>query len=190
MSAFDVDDFVERCVVAGREDEPRLAMVEVLEQAVADPDAIIASLPPTTGALNVLYGSAELTVLHLVWTPHMELPAHDHRMWAAIAIYAGKEDNTFYRRSASDPTTIDTSGGTTLETGDVQLLGRETIHSVVNPSTRHTGAIHVYGGDFVHEPRSQWGPGELRERPYDMDYIRDLFAAEAAGQRSTETSPQ
>jgi hypothetical protein len=39
-----------------------------------------------------------------------------------------------------------------------------------------TGAIHVYGGDFVNQPRSQWGPGPEEERPYDLDIARRQFA--------------
>ena len=35
--------------------------------------------------------------------------------------------------------------------------------------TSSPGAIHVYGGDFINQPRSQWGPGPLEERPYDTD---------------------
>jgi predicted metal-dependent enzyme (double-stranded beta helix superfamily) len=178
---FDLDDFVSRCVAAGRETEPRGAVREVLERAVSDPTAMAETLRPDSGGLTVLHGSPDVTVLHLVWSPHMQLPAHDHLMWAAIAIYTGKEDNTFYRRSITEPSTIERSGGTTLVTGDVRMLGRETIHSVTNPLAGHTGAIHVYGGDFVHQPRSQWGPGEPVERPYDMDYFRQQFVEDPPG---------
>ena len=45
----------------------------------------------------------ELTVLHVVWAPRMTIYPHDHRMWAAIGIYAGQEDNSFFRRSAPEP---------------------------------------------------------------------------------------
>jgi predicted metal-dependent enzyme (double-stranded beta helix superfamily) len=49
------------------------------------------------------------------------------------------------------------------------LLGDDTIHSVANPRTHEfTGAIHVYNGDFVNQPRSQWDPDTLEEQPHDM----------------------
>jgi predicted metal-dependent enzyme (double-stranded beta helix superfamily) len=115
-------------------------------------------------------------VLHVVWAPRMRIFPHDHRMWAAIGIYAGQEDNAFYRRTGDAPTTLVESGGKQLTTGDVAVLGAETVHAVANPRDHLTGAIHVYGGDFVHEPRSQWGPGKLEERPYDIDEARKLFA--------------
>jgi predicted metal-dependent enzyme (double-stranded beta helix superfamily) len=186
VSRFDIDDLVQRLVAAGTGDEPRRSVSEELERAVSAGTAMADAIRPDIGGLTILHHAPDLTILHLVWSPHMVLPAHDHRMWAAIAIYTGEEDNTFYRRSTLERAEIEESGGVTLRAGDVQLLGRETIHSVTNPLERHTGAIHVYGGDFVNEPRSQWGPGELVERPYDMDYISDLFAAERAAIRAVE----
>jgi len=71
---------------------------------------------------------------------------------------------------------VTSSGGKELRTGDVLLLGKDAIHGVTNPLDRVTGAIHVYGGDFVNQPRSQWGPGPLEERPYDLDVARAQFA--------------
>jgi predicted metal-dependent enzyme (double-stranded beta helix superfamily) len=40
---------------------------------------------------------------------------------------------------------------------------------------RHTGAIHVYGGDFVGTPRSQWDAESLDEQPYDLEAVRQAF---------------
>ena len=34
---------------------------------------------------------------------------------------------------------------------------------------RLTGAIHVYGGDFFNEPRSEWDSETLVEKPYDVE---------------------
>lgn len=65
------------------------------------------------------------------------------------------------------------------------VLGEHVIHAVANPTDRLTGAIHVYGGDFVHKPRSQWGPGPREERPYDMDEINRQFAEANQAWRET-----
>ncbi|MBV8559149.1 MAG: hypothetical protein JO050_00150, partial [Acidimicrobiia bacterium] len=85
--------------------------------------------------------------------------------------------NTFFRRNPDQPTTVASSGGKELREGDVLVLGKDAIHGVANPLDRITGAIHVYGGDFVDQPRSQWGPGPLEERPYDLDTVNAQFAA-------------
>jgi predicted metal-dependent enzyme (double-stranded beta helix superfamily) len=55
-------------------------------------------------------------------------------------------------------------------------LGADTVHSVDNPTGRFTGAIHVYGGDFVNQPRSQWDPESLVEQPYDLEQGLRVFA--------------
>jgi predicted metal-dependent enzyme (double-stranded beta helix superfamily) len=181
---FDVDDLVARCQDAIGETEPRRAIREVLERTLARPDEVASALDPEEGGLTLLHNTDDLTVLHVVWAPGMELFPHDHRMWAAIGIYTGQEDNAFYRRTAPDAGTLTESGGRSLTTGDTIVLGTETIHGVANPLRRLTGAIHVYGGDFVRRPRSQWGPGPREERPYDIEVARRQFAEANAAWRS------
>jgi predicted metal-dependent enzyme (double-stranded beta helix superfamily) len=44
-----------------------------------------------------LYSSADLTILNVVWGPRMTIMPHNHRMWAVIGIYTGREDNIFWR---------------------------------------------------------------------------------------------
>ena len=184
---FDVDRLIADCVVASEEAEPRRAIRAVLERAVAEPESIADALRPTEGGLQLLHHTSTLTVLHIVWAPHMRLYPHDHRMWAAIGIYAGREDNAFFRRDPEAPRLLVESGGKEVAVGDVLLLGDDAIHAVTNPVDRLTGAIHVYGGDFVNQPRSQWGPGPREERPHDMNLLRRQFAdanrawAESAG---------
>jgi predicted metal-dependent enzyme (double-stranded beta helix superfamily) len=158
------------------ESDSRRAIKEVLERTVAEADAVADALRPREGGLNVLLSGPDLTVLNVVWAPGMQLFPHEHRMWATIAIYAGQEDNTFYRRRPDNPSTVVESGGKEVRTGDVLLLGHEAIHGVTNPLDRITGAIHVYGGDFLSQPRSQWGPGPLEERPYDLDVAQAQFS--------------
>jgi hypothetical protein len=59
------------------------------------------------------------------------------------------------------------------------------IHSVLNPTGRMTRALHIYGGDFFAppEPRSEWDPESLVERPWDMDDTNRLFAEAEARAR-------
>jgi predicted metal-dependent enzyme (double-stranded beta helix superfamily) len=171
---FDVDDLVVACRAAAADPEPRLAIRDVLERAVADPRAIADALPPTRAEMVALYVSPEVTVLKLVWAPGMTLGPHDHRMWAAIGLYSGGEDNRFYRRHGDE---LDDSGGRSLHPKDVCLLGDDVVHAVHNPTAEHAGAIHVYGGDFFTTQRSEWTGAPLREGPFDIDRVRSLFEA-------------
>ena len=75
------------------------------------------------------------------------------------------------------PTRVEAAGARTLLAGDVAPLGKDIIHSVTNPLGRPTGAIHVYGGDFFAQPRSEWDEENLAERPYNIDRIKSFFAS-------------
>ena len=179
----DRDELVASCISASEKAEPRLAVKGVLERAVRDFRDEVGR--PEGGWLDVWYLSPTLTVLNAVWPPGMSLYPHDHRMWAAIGIYGGQEDNTFYRRSDGR---LVPSGGKELRQRDVVLLGTDTIHAVHNPLRHYTGAIHVYGGDFVNSVRSQWDPETLVEEPYDLEAVRARFdAAERAYEESRTT---
>ncbi len=170
---FDVDSFVSGCRAALDESQPQLAIREIVERAVATPGSIDDALGvASTGGFQTLHASAELTILQFVWPPGVVLFPHDHRMWAAIGIYGGGEDNTFYRRG---PERIEISGGKQLEAGDVALLGTDTIHSVANPRRQYTAAIHVYGGDYFGTPRSQWD-ADGHEQPFDVEAVRRTLA--------------
>lgn len=173
---FDIDRFIGDCRAAVSEAEPHGAVREHLERAVSDPTAVGDALAPTEGGITVVHGAPDLTILHVVWAPGMRIFPHNHNMWAAIGIYAGQEDNEFFRRASDDPRRLASSGGRELAEGDVCLLGDDTIHAVTNPRRHLTAAIHVYAGDFLNEPRSQWGPGPEVERPYDIDEARRRFA--------------
>lgn len=181
---FDVDSFIADCLGAIAETEPRRAIKEVLARAVSEPEAVARALPPERAGIERLHVSPELTVIKVVWAPGMRLFPHDHRMWAAIGIYGGQEDNTFYRRA---PEGVVASGGRELRRRDVALLGDDTIHAVANPVDRFTGAIHVYGGDFFTQPRSEFDPETLAERPYDVERAFAVFeAANAAYEQARQ----
>ena len=174
---FDIDDLIVDLRAAVDETEPRRAVREVLERAMSEPGEIAEAMDPQEGGITLVHHTPELTVLNVVWAPGMELYPHDHRMWAAIGIYEGIEDNAFFRRPSPDAKTLVDSGGKHLHVGDTIVLGDDVIHSVANPGRKLTGAIHVYGGDFVNQPRSQWGPGPEEERPYNIEDAHRQFAA-------------
>src|SRR5215218_7348713 len=158
----DVERFVAECRASLNEPEPRLAVSDLLEQTVSEPAQCEAALPATRAELTTLFQSPELTVLKVVWAPGMSIWPHDHSMWAAIGIYAGQEDNTFFRRANG---AIEPRRTRELSTTDVVLLGDDVIHAVHNPLEQCTGAIHVYGGDFFNRDMAQWDPETLERQP-------------------------
>lgn len=101
-------------------------------------------------------------------------------MPAIIGIYSGREDNIFWRRrpGASDGK-LDAAGAHALSQGDASILARDVIHSVTNPIPRFTGALHVYAGDFLQTPRSEWDPESLCERSYVEKALRFFEHANA-----------
>ena len=102
----------------------------------------------------------------------MVFKPHDHRMWAVIGIYGGREENFFYRRSQDGLTR---HGMKVMDPKDTTPLGASIIHAVTNPLDRITGALHVYGGDFFATPRSEWDPKTFVEQPYDMQHTLRAF---------------
>jgi predicted metal-dependent enzyme (double-stranded beta helix superfamily) len=171
-----IDEMVAACVAANDESEPRTAVRDVLKGAMTDA-ALAAELERLPLGLTALYSSAALTVMSVIWPPLINLFPHDHRMWAVAGIYSGREDNALYRRQGA---TIVSSGGTTLDEGDVQMLGESAIHAVHNPQRRYTGAVHVYGGDFLGAARSQWDAETLEERPWRLEDAQRAFTEAAA----------
>lgn len=174
--AFDRERFVADCIAAQRERDAQPAVRSVLERAVREPARVLAALGPAQKAgLDVLHRSATLTIFAAHWAPRMSLPTHDHRMWALIGIYAGREDNILWRRTARG---LEAYGADVLFAGHVAALAPDAIHSVTNPLTRFTGGIHIYGGDFFATPRSQWDPETLVEEASDGAKIEALFERE------------
>ena len=170
---FDLDRFVTDCRAALTEHSPQAATREIVRRAVVQPGEVERVLgTPTEGKFVTLYHAPDLTILNLIWAPGMVLFPHDHRMWAVIGLYGGREDNTFYRRT---PQGLVRTGGKNLTTADVVILGDQVIHAVTNPSTQFTGALHVYGGDFFAAPRSEFDPDTFEERPYDAEKVKRLF---------------
>ncbi len=161
----DLDGFVAECLTARAEPQPALAVKEILERLVGEPESVAAALHAQPG-VAVLHRSPDLTVLSVVIPAGLPqtLP-HDHRMWAVVGIYQGHEDNQFFRRSE---TGLVESSGSSLGVSDTLAMGDDTIHAIRNPLERDAlAAIHVYGGDLVGAHRSMWTRPNYDEQTYD-----------------------
>ncbi len=181
---FELERFIADCRDAVGADPSHRGVREVVARAVSDPSAVLAGLgEPARAGVDPLYRSDALTILNVVWGPHMTVMPHNHLMWAVIGVYTGREDNIFWRRLpageqgwAARPG-IEAARAKSLGARDAEPLGHDIIHTVTNPLPRLTGAIHVYGGDFYAVSRSEWDPETLTERPYDRDKNLRLFEA-------------
>jgi predicted metal-dependent enzyme (double-stranded beta helix superfamily) len=182
--AFDLPRFIGDCRSALGERRPQPAIGELAARAIADPAALLAALgEPRRAGIEALHHAPDLTILNVVWAPHMTLMPHDHRMWAVIGIYVGREDNIFWRRLGDEaPGRVEAAGARAVAKGEVVSLGKDIIHSVTNPIPRLTGALHIYGGDFFGQRRSEWDPETLDERPFQVE--RALQQFEAANARA------
>jgi predicted metal-dependent enzyme (double-stranded beta helix superfamily) len=182
---FALDQFIADCRSARKADPSHKLVREVLARAVCDPAAVLKELgEPERAEVQRLYHSEELTILNVIWAPKMTIMPHDHRMWAVIGVYSGREDNIFWRRiPGCRGGKLEAAGAQALSTGDAEPLGHNIIHSVTNPIGRLTGAIHVYGGDFFRAERSEWDPETLIEGPFDVEKNLRLFEEANANKR-------
>ena len=172
---FTVEEFVASCQKALKEHTPEQAVQELVAQVMSDPLELEAALGTPPGAkLTTLHHSSELTVLNIIWPPGISLYPHEHNMWAVIGLYGGQEDNTFYTRN-KEGTGLIRTGAQELHSHDAIALPKDAIHAVANPRSEFTGAIHVYGGNFFEEPRSQWASEESEEVPYNVEQVRRVF---------------
>ena len=170
---FDKERFVEDCKRAVADGQA--AIRELVERAVSDPAALHRAFgEPEHAGITTLHKASDLTVIHFVWAPCMTLMPHNHQMYSVVGVYCGREDNVFWRRNAAS---IEAASAKSLGTGDVSALGKDTIHSVLNPTGRMTCALHVYGGNFFEppQPRSAWDHETLAEGPYDVERVRAIF---------------
>jgi predicted metal-dependent enzyme (double-stranded beta helix superfamily) len=170
---FDTDQLTSDCRAALREQDTRAAIDEIVSRAISDPGQILRVLgEPQQSGVQAIHRAPDLTILNVIWGPGLEIFPHDHRMWAVIGVYGGREDNSFYRRGDGG---LVRHGNKVLEQRDTIALGDSIIHSVKNPLQQFTAALHVYGGDFFDTPRSEWDPETLEEHPYDIEHALRVF---------------
>jgi len=170
---FQKERFIEECRAALKGRDAQAAIRELVEKVVSEPAHIVRELgEPKLAGVETIYRADDLTILNLCWGPGMKFKPHDHRMWAVIGIYGGREQNIFYRRNEHGLTQ---HGSKELNTKDTIPLGAAIIHAVTNPLDQITGAIHVYGGDFFATTRSEWDPATFEERPYDVEHTMRAF---------------
>lgn len=169
-----VERFVADCQEACATGPSRVR--DLIAQTISDPLDLLSALEsPDVAGMRTVHRASDLTILHVVWGPKMEVLPHDHRMWAVIGVYAGCEVNRFWRRAIGRG--LHSVAEATLWAGDAVLLDAGVIHSVANPLARSTGSIHVYGGDFFAVERSEWASGRAGEERFDPQRAVQRFSS-------------
>jgi predicted metal-dependent enzyme (double-stranded beta helix superfamily) len=93
----DLERFIDDCRRSLAGVHVERAVRELVERVVAEPRALRQALgEPERAGIQALHRSAQLTILNVTWAPGMSVMPHDHRMWAVIGIYSGREDNVFW----------------------------------------------------------------------------------------------
>lgn len=153
---FDPDEFVAACTRAAQDSDPVGGVRDVVDAAIRLGSAIDVALGPSRSiGPDTLFRSPDLTVQRISWPGGSAAAPHEHRMWAVVGVYAGRELNTLYQREGS---TVVEDRVVPVETGEVFVLGPDAVHTVANPDRRWTAGLHVYGGDIVGVERSAWLP--------------------------------
>lgn len=183
---FDIDEFVASCRESLAEgSRAAVAVSEQIDRATSMPFALEEAVGELADApsFTTWHRSPELTILHVVWPPAVDLFPHDHTMWAAIGLYGGREDNSFFRR-LDDGTLEKRDADVSLRAGDSIVLGSEAVHAVSNPSREWTGSIHCYGGDYFTDGRQMWPDPAGSAMPFDSGRLVDVLAAAAQTARA------
>ena len=177
---FDPQEFVSKCLQALTDPDAELAVREIVSETVSQPEALQAGLATTAPGPITWYQSPALTVQRIVWPNGVITPPHEHRMWAVVGVYQGQEDNTLWKRI---PHGVEEVGSRELSARDVLLLGPDAIHAVANPCRYPTIGLHVYGGDIISTPRSEWDYAGQNEHLFDIAKVEEIVAGLMAKSR-------
>jgi len=119
------------------------------------------------------------SVVCVVFPPGATTPVHDHLIWGLVAVYAGVEEETVYKRLDDGST----PGYASLEKVGTQRNAKRSIslvippeqeiHSIRNPGTTPSISIHVYGGDLASMPRHRFDVDGEAVHDYQAEYARD-----------------
>ena len=160
-----VEDLAADCEALSRGSDPAHVVAGYLSQLFRETPEDVAELLGDGAESLVIHRSDDLTIVKVVMPPRYALYPHNHLMWGVVGTVVGREDNTFFVREGQG---LERTMGASYDEGQVGILPENVIHAVHNPTDAHTVGLHVYGGDLVATPTSEWDPETFEEHPYDM----------------------
>ena len=111
------------------------------------------------------------SIVSFVWGPGQATPIHDHRVWGAIGMLRGAEENQRYQLDADGlPRAL--GAAPLLEAGPVEYVSADAgdMHRVSNAlADRFSMSIHVYGGNIGAVKRAVYTP-EGQQKPFISGY--------------------
>jgi predicted metal-dependent enzyme (double-stranded beta helix superfamily) len=94
IGMFESEQFIADCRAAFAAGSTRKAVREVLARATSEPAAVLRRLgEPKRAESRTHFHTDSLTILNVILAPGMMVMPHNHRMWAVIGIYSGREDS-------------------------------------------------------------------------------------------------
>ena len=169
---FSVDEFIADLRVTAKQPDVSQQVKSILQQAIADPEKLVAALPNYPENDTVLYEDDGLSIWHVRFIPGVIVPPHEHRIPAFIGLYKGQERNDFYQLTTDGK--LKNSEHQVLEPGDMLAMGVDGIHSVTCTSDEPCCGLHVYLGKLTTIERSLFHPQTHERMPFTEENYERL----------------
>jgi len=178
MENFTIEGFAKACKKAMADTENRhAAAAEFLQKTLNEndlqhiTDTLESAIPADADVGEmIVHNSPELTMMYVRVPARFQSGIHNHTVFACIGQLYGREKNVIYKRSANGKDlAIDRDAE--VNVGEVFSLTEDAIHHIENPSTKTSGALHIYGGDFkaIMDERSLWDYDDYSEKAFNFE---------------------
>ncbi len=173
-NTFSFEKLVEAIKTAETNDNPEIAITNVLQQAISNPKAIFAATPQGVEEETCHYEDDKLSIWSCRFHPNVMMPPHEHCLKVLIGSYSGAEKSVLYK--LTDDGLKETST-ITANTGEVIVLEKDAIHAVTADGDIPCDAIHVYLGPLMQLERDlfDWDSGAVV--PFTMDNFEAMKKA-------------
>ena len=168
---FDLRKFIARCAQFMEGSDPVGDIRTLLSEEIKNVERFAAGLPPIKDEETLLHRSSNLYIVNLRLTPNVHYPPHNHHMPVILGVWGGSEINISYERTESG---LRKTGEKTLSVGDVPVVPKEAIHSVVNDGETYSNSFHVYLGDLSTQERTIWRHETSESFPYSDETYFEL----------------
>ena len=172
ITGFSIDDMVNALRTAAVSEDPGENVKTALQNLVANPGQLAASMPVFDDKDVVLFEDETVSIWYCRFTVGQTVPAHDHQMLATVAVYDGIERNEIWRRDKDGH--LQKTRNINVKAGEVLQMNPDDIHSVSCGSEIDSQAIHVYLGKLTTVARSLFNPADGKAMRFDDENYYQL----------------